>query len=82
MRRRGGQDGTEVAPYRCHPARMHDRHVVVERVDHNAEGHVALVLCGTCREHEHAFVARRVADHAQQRALADPGLPEHSESAA
>ena len=78
----GGQHGTEIAPERRHPPRMHGGNVVVEGIDHHAERHVALMLGGAGREHEHALVARLVANGGEQHALPDPGLSEDPQSAA
>ena len=56
--------------------------MLVERVDHDAERHVALVLGAAALEHQQPGVARAVAERGQQRGLADPRLADDAEHAA
>ncbi len=60
---------------------MQRRDVIVERVDHEAERDVALVLGGAALEHQHPLRAGALAQRAEQRALADAGLAEHPHGA-
>jgi len=80
--RGGGEDGREVGAGGLDPAVVQGGHVVVEGVDHEPEGHVALVLGGAPVEDEHAALLGPGAHGVEQGALADAGLAEHGEDAA
>ena len=77
----GGQDGGQVRPDGFDPARMQGRDVIVQRVHHEAERDVALVLGGAALEHQHPLRAGALAQRAEQRALADAGLAQHPHGA-
>ena len=80
--RGGGEDRGEVGADGLDPARVQRRDVVVEGVDDEPEGHVALVLGGAAVEHEQAGLGGPPVHGVEQRALADAGLAEHGEDAA
>ncbi len=79
---RGGEDRGQVGAGRLDPAGVERRDVVVEGVDDEPEGHVALVLGGAAVEHQEAGLGGPPVHGAEQRALADTGLAEHGEDAA
>ena len=80
--RGGGEDRGEVGAGGLDPAGVQGGDVVVEGVDHEAEGHVALVLGRAAVEHEQAGLVGPGVHGVEQRALADAGLAEHGEDAA
>ena len=53
--------------------------MVVERVDHKAERHVALVLRRASREHEEVRLRGSLSRLSDQGALADAGLAQHAD---
>jgi hypothetical protein len=81
-RRRRRQRRGQVGADGLDAAGMHRRDVVVERIHHEPERDVALVLGRAAVEDEQAGGPRAPGQGVQERALADPGLPEHGEHAA
>ena len=77
-----GERGGEVGADGLDAPRVHGGDVVVERVDHEPERHVALVLGGAPVEDQQAGGRRALVQRVEQRALADAGLAEHREHAA
>jgi hypothetical protein len=78
----GGEHGAQVGAERLDAARVQRRDVVVERVDDQAEGDVALVLRAASGQDDHVRFERVVADGPEHRALADACLAEDPKRAA
>ena len=82
LRGDGGQHRAERRVERLDPAAVERGDVVVEGVDDDAVGHVALVLGAAPLEHQQPGGRGALAQRAEQRGLAQPALSEHAEHAA
>jgi hypothetical protein len=74
--RGGGQHRTQLGPDAGDARRMHLRHVVVERVDRQGEGHLALVRGRAPAQGEEPGGGSRRGERVHQCGLPDPGLTE------
>jgi hypothetical protein len=78
----GREVGHAVVAEGLEPARVQPRDVVVERIDHDAEGNVLLVLGGAAVEHGEPGRRAGLAEVGEQRALADSRLAQQGDDLA